>query len=136
MSKDDHNGQEVDAAELRKMAVRECGQWLDRIMPLFSEMEQKRDAANQIISFLHESRMTWLERAANVLDVDVRRGVFDGHFGLFWSDVDGNILLEEETEKPQLEIANMSDLYKCLTTKEGALTMLAGGDEGSAEVEQ
>ena len=136
MTKQDNDTQEVDAKELRKMAVRECGQWLDRIMPLLSDMEQKRDTANQLIMSLHESRMTWLERAANVIDVDVRRGVFDGHFGLYWSDVDGNILLDEETGEPQLEMTNIDDLYKCLTTQDEALKTLKGGEGGEKEVVQ
>jgi len=136
MSNNENNEQQVDAKELRKMAVTECGQWLDRIMPLLSDMEQKRDTANQLIMSLHESRMTWLERAANVIDVDVRRGVFDGHFGLYWSDVDGNILQDEETGKPVLEMTCIGDLYKCLTTKDDALTLAKDGEEDQAEVVQ
>lgn len=122
MSENGVDEQEAGKLELRKMAVRECGQWLNRINPQLDKMQVERDYLNDGIMTLHEARLTWLERAANVLGVDVRRGVFDDpggdkRLGLYWADVDGAIIMDEDTEHPAHEMLTLDDIYKCLTTK-------------------
>ena len=90
---------------------------------------------NNAITVVHESRLTWLERLAGVLGIDVRRGVFNKQMGLYWSDTDGNILLDEESGLPLHEVDTFEDLVKLTTTKEAAVEIAKGAEvtEGEAQ---
>ena len=128
MSKGKTNGVETidgkgvvdEKAEMRKNAIEECGRFLDLIHPTLSDLEADRDRISNAIMVVHESNMTWLERLAGVLDIDVRRGVFANHMGLYWADVDGNILMDDDPDfpTPAHEIIRADDLLK-LTTSQG-----------------
>tara|TARA_R110002051_G_scaffold325343_2_gene427231 strand:+ start:100 stop:525 length:426 start_codon:yes stop_codon:yes gene_type:complete len=121
--------------ELRNSAIKECGDWLDRITTVLEEQKDERDILNNAITVVHESRLTWLERLAGVLGIDVRRGVFDKHMGLYWSDTDGNILLDEESGLPLHEVDTFESLVKLTTTKEAAVKIAKGEEvtEGEAQ---
>ena len=116
MSKGKTNGVETidgkgvvdEKAEMRKNAIEECGRFLDLIHPTLSDLEADRDRISNAIMVVHESNMTWLERLAGVLDIDVRRGVFANHMGLYW------------------EIIRADDLLKLTTTREGIAAIAKG----------
>ena len=143
MSKETTNGVETadskdmaeEQAELRKNAVAECGRFLDLIIPSLESATDERDRLNDTIMVINESRLTWLERLAGILDIDVRRGLFDGHIGLYWADVDGNILLEDDTENPAHEIINAGDLLKLTTTRDAAVAIAKGELEPEGETQ-
>tara|TARA_R110000824_G_scaffold60696_6_gene162076 strand:+ start:6542 stop:6979 length:438 start_codon:yes stop_codon:yes gene_type:complete len=136
MSKGKTNGVETidgkgvvdEKAEMRKNAIEECGRFLDLIRPTLSDLEADRDRISNAIMVVHESNMTWLERLAGVLDIDVRRGVFANHMGLYWADVDGNILMDDDPDfpTPAHEIIRADDLLKLTTTREGIAAIAKG----------
>jgi hypothetical protein len=121
--------------DLRNSAIKECGDWLDRITPCLEELTDERDRLNDAVMVVHESRLTWLERLAGLMDIDVRRGVFGNHMGLYWSDTDGNILRDEESDLPIHEVRTFEDLVKLTTTPDVALRIAKGEEapEGEAQ---
>ena len=121
--------------DLRNSALKECGEWLDRINPCLEDLKAERDRLNDAVMVVHESRLTWLERMAGIMDIDVRRGVFGNHMGLFWSDTDGNILRDEESDLPVHEVKTIEDLVKLTTTKEAAVQIAKGGGVNEGEVQ-
>lgn len=72
-----------------------------------------------------EGRLLWLERAAQVLNIDVARSTEydDGTMSLYWSDVDGNIVLKDEV--PEFKVESIDNLK--------SLQLLRHEGESSAE---
>ena len=134
MTENVNGSEELDHESLRKSAIKECTEWIDRITPHLEALFDEQERLNNAIMCVHESRLTWLERLAGVLDIDVRRGVFAKKMGLFWADVDGNILMDSDPDfpLPSHEITSAADLLKLTTTKEAAVA-LAMGEEGAEE---
>ena len=57
-----------------------------------------------------EGRLLWLERAAEVMQLDVTRSAEynDGEIHLYWSDVDGKVMMKDG--EPELRIETMDHL--------------------------
>ncbi len=103
--------QVVAVSEMKSAAMNECKQWVDQITGVLERTEDEMAKLQGIVHVVLEARITWLERACGVMDIDVRRAVFDGAVGLFWADVDGNIVMtEDDPEKPELELVSMDDV--------------------------
>ena len=108
--------------ELRFEAMKECQFHVDRCARLLGKAEANRDDLSEAIMAFTEGRITWLERAAGVVGVDVRRGVFDSYMGLYWSDTDGVILMDEDDpETPLFEVKTIDDLMSRTVSPEGAV---------------
>lgn len=137
MSNTETNGADVEvtADELRSRAIKECGDWIDRVTPCLEELKDERDRLNNAIMVVHESRLTWLERLAGVMMIDVRRAVFDNRMGLYWADTDGNILRDEETDEPLHLVDTIEDLAKLTTTNEVVSQIASGEASKEGEVQ-
>ncbi len=137
MTENVNGSEESESESLRKSAIKECADWLARISPHLEELLGEQERLRNAILCVHEARLTWLERLAGVMDIDVRRGVFNNSMGLFWSDTDGNILMDDDADfpLPAHEITCFEDLANLMTTKEVAIKLAKGVGEEDAEEE-
>lgn len=85
------------------------------------------NTGRQIYTGSWEGRLLWLERAAEVLRIDVARSseYSDGEIRLYWADVDKNIILKDG--KPEVEIETLERLR--------GLCLVKVGDEQATDAE-
>ena len=74
------------------------------------EAIQTIDDGRKIYTGSWEGRLLWLERAAQLMQVDVTRSAEynNGEMHLYWSDVDGEIMMKDG--EPELRIESMDHL--------------------------
>jgi len=116
------DGQQAMAvSELKLAAMQECKGWVEQITDVIHRTENELDKLQGIIHVVLEARLTWLERACGVMDIDVRRGVFGGAVGLYWADVDGNIVMtEDDPNKPEFELVSIDDVMSLTIPSDAA----------------
>jgi|TARA_R100001510_G_C7654840_1_gene213676 hypothetical protein len=86
--------------KLRTDAVNECKFFVDMANKLLQKNRESVTELTEAMTMVAESKVTWLERCAMVLNIDARRcHTDDGSLILAWSDMDGNILRETQDEK-------------------------------------
>jgi len=98
--------------KLRTEAINECKLWVDMANNvLITNRDKVKDITN-LMTLTNESRITWLERCAMVLNIDVRRTHVGAELVLAWSDMEGNILREDDSEdsKPLRTFTCVEDL--------------------------
>lgn len=94
--------------KIRTDAVNECKFWVDMANNVLSKNSDSIKELTELVTMTNESKITWLERCAMVLNIDSRRcHTSDGVLILAWSDMEGNVLREsEEPEAKPLKVFN------------------------------
>ena len=78
------------------------------------------------MALTNETRITWLERAALVLQIDVRRCSYRNDVALAWSTNEGDIIrLEESDITPEDDGIAVGDPMKIFNSVEDLLNMQA-----------
>lgn len=133
MTNDKNNGSEESPEAVRDLlkaqAMNECNDWVVRCKRLMGKCEESGlnglDDLSEARMAFNEARITWLERACGVMDVDVRRAVINGHLDLFWADHEGEIMRDEEGV-PLQEIEGVADIVALTVPADKALKVISG----------
>ncbi len=125
----ENNNNVMVMSELKASAMQECNDWVVRCQRSIQNIDDDiaRMADDRLC--INESRITWLERAAGVMQVDVRRDIVNDSLDLFWADTEGNILRDEETNEPIKKITQVADIMALTVPSEDALKVLKGEAE-------
>ena len=126
---ENNNGNQIVISELKANAMMECKDWVDRTKRSMAHADEQINKYAEIRLGMNECRITWLERAAGVMQVDVRRDVVNDELDVFWSDTEGNILRDEETGEPIKRIDTVADIMALTVPNEEALKVLKGEAE-------
>jgi len=120
---------EAAISELKINAMKECDGWVVRCKRLMGKCEESGlnglDDLSQARMAFNEARITWLERAAGVMDVDVRRAIINDHLDLFWADTEGEILRDDDG-KPLKKIELVADVMALTVAADDALKVING----------
>tara|TARA_R100001463_G_scaffold88_3_gene442 strand:+ start:4687 stop:5097 length:411 start_codon:yes stop_codon:yes gene_type:complete len=126
---ENNNKNQIVMSELKANAMMECNDWVERCKKLIKSADEQISQLAENRLALNECRITWLERAAGVMQVDVRRDISDDQLDVFWSDTEGNILRDPDTEEPLQKIELVSDIMALTVPSDKALEVIKGQAE-------
>tara|TARA_R100000808_G_C2150233_1_gene158903 strand:- start:1778 stop:2206 length:429 start_codon:yes stop_codon:yes gene_type:complete len=112
--------------QMKTDAVNECKRWVDKSIELRTRFSNEHHDLAAAIAMTNETRITWLERAALVLQIDVRRCNYRDDVALAWATSEGDIIrLEESDIAPEDTTVFVGDPMRVFETVEDLLNMQA-----------
>lgn len=112
--------------QMKTDAINECKRWVDKSIELNTRFTKEQHDASAAMALTNETRITWLERAALVLQIDVRRCSYRNDVALAWSTNEGDIIrLEESDITPEDDGIAVGDPMKIFNSVEDLLNMQA-----------
>tara|TARA_Y100001937_G_scaffold114362_1_gene164013 strand:+ start:592 stop:936 length:345 start_codon:yes stop_codon:yes gene_type:complete len=96
--------------EMRQQMIAQGRDYLDATNASLNEIEEQMKSNIRTKLCLVELKLTWLERLAAMMRVNITRQMHEGQVRLVFADTDFDPVIDEETGEPVVVIESFDDI--------------------------